>query len=136
MVKQSKGKAIPVQAWTGSEGSRRFRLQDFKTICKVVSSTHWLLLPPRKYSWYSFLLGAESSQGHSAPRKIMSIKNSIVTIGNGTHDLTAFSTVPQPTALLRAPSWYVASKIFCSPEWCLVFLIYLHSMDPYWLQQP
>ena len=29
---QGKGKAIPVQAWTGPEGSRRFRLQDFKTI--------------------------------------------------------------------------------------------------------
>ena len=28
----SKGKAIPVQAWTGPEGSRRLRLLDFKTI--------------------------------------------------------------------------------------------------------
>jgi hypothetical protein len=28
----SKGKAIPLQAWTGPEGSRRFRLPDFKTI--------------------------------------------------------------------------------------------------------
>jgi len=27
-----KGKAIPLQAWTGPEGSRRLRLQDFKTI--------------------------------------------------------------------------------------------------------
>jgi hypothetical protein len=27
-----KGKEIPLQAWTGSEGSRRLRLQDFKTI--------------------------------------------------------------------------------------------------------
>jgi len=27
-----KGKAIPLQAWTGPEGSRRFRLPDFKTI--------------------------------------------------------------------------------------------------------
>ena len=25
-------KAIPLQAWTGPEGSRRFRLPDFKTI--------------------------------------------------------------------------------------------------------
>jgi hypothetical protein len=29
---KGKGKAIPVQAWTGSEGSRRLRLPDFKTI--------------------------------------------------------------------------------------------------------
>jgi hypothetical protein len=27
-----KGKAIPLQAWTGPEGSRRMRLLDFKTI--------------------------------------------------------------------------------------------------------
>jgi hypothetical protein len=27
-----KGKAIPLQAWTGPEGSRRVRLPDFKTI--------------------------------------------------------------------------------------------------------
>jgi hypothetical protein len=26
-----KGKAIPLQAWTGPEGSRRMRLPDFKT---------------------------------------------------------------------------------------------------------
>ena len=28
---------------------------------KVVSTIHRLLLPPRKYSWYSFLLEAEST---------------------------------------------------------------------------
>jgi len=27
-----KGKAIPLQAWTDPEGSRRLRLSDFKTI--------------------------------------------------------------------------------------------------------
>ena len=26
------GKAIPLQAWTGPEGSRRLKLPDFKTI--------------------------------------------------------------------------------------------------------
>jgi len=29
-----KGKAIPGQVWTGSEGSRRMRLPDFKSIGK------------------------------------------------------------------------------------------------------
>jgi len=50
---QPKGsvKAVPLQAWTGLEGSRRLRLSDFKTIRheggKVVSPTHRLpLLPP------------------------------------------------------------------------------------------
>ena len=30
---------------------------------KVVSPTHWPPLPPRKYSWYSFLLEAQSTPG-------------------------------------------------------------------------
>jgi hypothetical protein len=30
--KSKKGKAIPLQAWIGPEGSRRLRLPDFKTI--------------------------------------------------------------------------------------------------------
>jgi len=29
---KGKGKAIPLQAWTGPEGSRRLRLPSFKTI--------------------------------------------------------------------------------------------------------
>jgi hypothetical protein len=31
-IGKGKGKAIPLQAWTGPEGSRRLRLPDFKTI--------------------------------------------------------------------------------------------------------
>jgi hypothetical protein len=54
------GKAILLHAWTGSEGSRRLRLPDFKIINtwsdKVVSSMHLQVLPSSKHSWYSFLL--------------------------------------------------------------------------------
>ena len=61
------GKAVPLQAWTGPEGSRKLRFPDFVTTAqdggKVVSLTHRPLLPPRKYSWYSFLLEAESIPG-------------------------------------------------------------------------
>jgi len=32
LEEMSKGKAIPLQAWTGPEGSRKLRLPDFKTI--------------------------------------------------------------------------------------------------------
>ena len=32
VINNNKGKAIPLQAWTGPEGSRRLRLPDFKTI--------------------------------------------------------------------------------------------------------
>jgi hypothetical protein len=31
-IGKGKGKAIPLQAWTGPEGSRTLRLPDFKTI--------------------------------------------------------------------------------------------------------
>jgi len=31
-VYKGKGKAIPLQTWTGPEGSRRLRLPDFKTV--------------------------------------------------------------------------------------------------------
>ena len=46
---KGKGKAIPLQAWTGPEGSRRLRLTDFKTAHeggRVVSPTHRPPLPP------------------------------------------------------------------------------------------
>jgi len=60
---KNKGKAVPLQAWAGPEGSRRLRLPDFK----VVSPTHRPPLPPRKYSWYSFLLEAECTPGTRRP---------------------------------------------------------------------
>jgi hypothetical protein len=61
------GKAIPLQALTGPEGSRRGRLPDFKTI----ATGRWQGFQPYapaaftlgKYSWYSFLLEAESTAG-------------------------------------------------------------------------
>jgi len=54
---RGKGKAVPLQAWTGPEGSRKLRFPDFVTTAqdggKVVSLTHR----------YSFLLEAESTPG-------------------------------------------------------------------------
>ena len=41
------------------------------------------------------------------------MKNSSDTIGNRTHDLPACSAVPQPTALLRAPTEMSTTNIFC-----------------------
>jgi hypothetical protein len=57
-----KGKAIPLQAWTGHEGSRRLRPPYFKTI-DTWSPTNRPHLTPRKCTWYSFLLKAESTPG-------------------------------------------------------------------------
>jgi hypothetical protein len=62
---KAKGKAVPLQAWSGPEGARKLRVSDFMTTAqdggKVVSPTHRPHLPPRKYSRYSFLLEAEST---------------------------------------------------------------------------
>jgi len=45
-----KGKAIPLQAWSGPEGSRKLSFLDYMTTAqdggKVVSLTHRPLLPP------------------------------------------------------------------------------------------
>ena len=68
-----------------------------------MSALHTGCLYPRKYSWYSFLLEAESPQGHSSAERIMSMKKFIDTIGNQTCNLPTCSPVPQPTAPPRAP---------------------------------
>jgi len=45
-----KGKAVPLQAWSGPKGSRKLRFTDFMTTSqdggKFVSLTHRLPLPP------------------------------------------------------------------------------------------
>ena len=45
-----KGKAVPLQVWSGPEGSRKLRFPDFTTTAqdggKVVSLTHRPHLPP------------------------------------------------------------------------------------------
>ena len=60
-------KAVPLQVRRSPEGSRKLRFPDYVTMAqdggKVVSLTHRPLFTPRKYSWYSFLLEAESTPG-------------------------------------------------------------------------
>jgi hypothetical protein len=62
-----KGKSVPLQAWSGPEGSRNLRFPDFMTTeqdgGKVVSLTHQPPLPPKKYTLYSYLLEDESTPG-------------------------------------------------------------------------
>ena len=47
---KSKSKSVPLQAWSGPEGSRKLRLPDFMTTAKgggkVVSLTYRPHLPP------------------------------------------------------------------------------------------
>ena len=94
-VKQSlysPGKALRVPGGWGSEISR----QSAHKGGKVSRPTRRPPLPHKKISWYSFLLDA-------AAGRIMSMKNSNDNIGNWTRDLPTFSSMPEPTALQRAP---------------------------------
>jgi hypothetical protein len=68
-----KGKAVPLQALSGPEGSRKLGFPDYMTRAqdggKVGGLTRRPPLPPRKCSWYSFLLEAESTPGPEFDRK-------------------------------------------------------------------
>ena len=61
------GKAVPLQAWSGPEGSRKLRFPDFMTTAqdggKVVKPYAPAAFAPRKCTWYSFLLEPESTSG-------------------------------------------------------------------------
>jgi len=60
-----KGKAVPLQARRGPEGSRKVRFPAFVTTAQDGGSQPYApaAFTPRKYSWYSFLLEAESTPG-------------------------------------------------------------------------
>ena len=65
LKEMSKGKAVPLQALSGPEGSRKLTFPDYMKTAydggKVVSPKQPAAFTPRKYSWYSFLLEAEST---------------------------------------------------------------------------
>ena len=67
VISLKKRYSSPITSPRGPEGSRKLRFPDYVTMAqdsgKVVSLTHWLLFTPRKCSWYSFLLEAESTPG-------------------------------------------------------------------------
>ena len=57
-------KAVPLRAWSGPEGSRKLRFPDFMTTAKDGGQPYIpAAYTPRKYTWYSFLLEAESTPG-------------------------------------------------------------------------
>ena len=98
LVCECKGKSVPLQAWSGPEGSRNLRFPDFMTTAqeggKVVSLTHRPHLLPGNPPGTHFCYRLSRPQGHSAIGRIMSIKNSVDTICNRTSDLPICSAAP------------------------------------------
>jgi hypothetical protein len=74
---KKKGKAVPLQAWSGPEGSRKLRFPDYMTTAqgggKVVRLTHRPPLPPGNAPGTHFRYRLSRSQGHSAIGRIMSM---------------------------------------------------------------
>ena len=64
LVKIKQSNYMPGEALrnSGGWGSQISRLLSHEG-CKLVNPVHWLPLPPRKYSWNSFLLQVESTWG-------------------------------------------------------------------------
>jgi len=114
-----KGKAVPLQARRGPEGSRKLRFPDFVTMAQDggrLSALRTVRLYPRKYSWYSFLLEAESTPGPKCDGKdIMSMKNPLT-----------------PSGIQPATFRFVAQHLnHCAtavPTHCIV-LLFIHFCD-------
>ena len=73
-ISKGKGKAVPLQAWSGPEGSRKLRFPDFMTTAqdggKVVSLTHRPPLPPGNTPGTHLCQRLSRPQGHSATGSI------------------------------------------------------------------
>jgi hypothetical protein len=90
-------KAVPLQAWSGPEGSRKLRFPDYTTMAqdvgKVVSLMHWPALSPGNAPGTHFCYWLSRPQSHSAIGRIMSMKNSNDTTWNQTSNLPICSKV-------------------------------------------
>jgi len=72
---KGKGKAVPLQAWSGPEGSRKLTFPDFMTMAqdggKVVSLMHRPPLPPGNAPGTHFCRRLRQPQGHSVIGRIL-----------------------------------------------------------------
>ena len=103
-----RSKAIPLQAWTGFQSSRRLKIPDFlhnrnMKLVKLSALLTGRLYPPGDIPGTHFFQGLNRPQGHSAAGRIKSMKNPTDSIGNRNRDLPACSAVPQTTAPPRTP---------------------------------
>jgi hypothetical protein len=87
--KSGKGKAVPLQAWAGPEGSTKLRLPDFKTnrhmtVVRLSALRAGRLYPPGNIPGAHFCKKLNQPQGHSAAGRILSIKSTSDTSGDRT----------------------------------------------------
>jgi hypothetical protein len=98
IIRRSKGKAVPLQATSDPEGSRKLRFPNFmKTVKddgKVFSPTYGPHLPPENSPGTHFCQKLSRPQGHNVIRRITSMKNSNDTVWDRTSDLPICSAVP------------------------------------------
>ena len=90
-------KSVPLQAWSGPEGSRKLGFPDYMTMTQdggKVSLTHRPPLPPGNVPGTHFSYRLSRPQCHSAIGGIMSMKNSNDTSSDRTSDLSICSTAP------------------------------------------
>jgi hypothetical protein len=93
-----KGKAVPLQAWSDSEGYRKLSFPDFLTRAqnggKIVRLTHRPHLPPGNTPGTHFCYRLSRRQGHRAIRRIYVNEKFHDTIWDRTNKLLICSAVP------------------------------------------
>jgi hypothetical protein len=84
VLRTVKGKAVPLQAWSGPEVSRKLRFPDLLKTAqyggKVASLTHLPHLPPGNTPGTHFCYRLSRPHGHSAAGRFMSTEKSNDTI--------------------------------------------------------
>ena len=128
--------AVPIQASSGPEGSRKLRFPDFVTKAQDGGSLSALITGrryPRKCSWYLFLLEDKSTPGPQCDRKdFMSMKNPLTPAGI---EPATFRCVAQHNPSFISVSMYWQPSCHLSLDLITLFVAVAHSEWWWWWWQ-